>query len=189
METLKLKDALRIQDKNYEEAIKILYGVQINAVPLCEMYKYNIPQKKGDTIISDAYEIDGRVYTVIKDLTAVSYAQFVDFNSYSKKKDIVGMCSCFFVPKGHTYNDGYDLQQVKEDLLESDFYVISDYAFFFKKQSDIFVELFLTYSTQTLKKMRKKKGAEMNDKEEAALRYWASLLHTCKRLSHPLMKQ
>lgn len=185
MKKLTVKDALAIRDKSYEEAVQILYGVDIKNVPLGELYKYQIAKKEGDTYIADEYVIEGRTYKVCKDITAVTYSQFVDFTAYAKADDLVGMVSCFLIPKDHNYNDGYDLNVVKEDINGCDYYTVKDYAFFLQQQSAVFLNLFLTYSQQT-----KKKGATgETEEEQTALNYWQSLWRMCKRLTHLLMKQ
>lgn len=184
MDKLTLKDALRIQDLSYEEAVQTLFGVDIKSIPLKDLHNYVIPKKTKETQITDFVMINGTTYEVIKDLEKITYAQFVDFQQYAKKKDIAGMCSCFLIPKGKKYNDAYNVEKVKEDLLSADYYIVCDYCFFFRKLFGAFVNVFLTYSTQTLKKYKmniKKIGSKEG---EEILHCWGLLLRTCKKLSH-----
>ena len=188
MDKLKLKDALRIQEKSFEEAIKLLYGIDINTIPLSELHNYTIPKKEKETQITDFVTIKGTTYKVVKDMQQITYSQFVDFQQYAKTKDVVGMCSCFLIPKEGGYNDGsYSLEELKEGLLEADYYVVTDYCFFFKQLYELFVSVFLTYSTQTLKKYKKNTDTN-NTEQEQIMHSWALLLHTCKRLSRLSMK-
>lgn len=188
MDKLTLKQALLIQDKSFEEAIKFLYGVDINTTPLSELHNYTVPKKQKETQITDFVTLNGTTYEVVKDMQKITYSQFVDFQQYAKTKDVAGMCSCFLIPKGGSYNDGsYSLDTLKDDLNNSDYYVVCDYCFFFKQLFENFVGVFLTYSTQTLRKYKKNKG--MNTEEKQIMHCLELLLHTCKRLLRASMKQ
>lgn len=58
---------------------------------------------------------------VLQDLQKMTYAQFVDFQTYiadleNKKAEIL---SVFFIPKGHKYGDGYDIYQLQRDIADN----------------------------------------------------------------------
>ena len=82
-------------------------------------------------------------------------AQFVDYQNYSKENpvDISKCLSVFIIPKGHTYNDGYDLKQVQEDIKDLDMVTINTLAFFFKKLYILLLETTLLCLTQDMEKM------------------------------------
>ena len=66
------------------------------------------------------------------DLTKVTVAQFIDYQNYIKETPVKfeKVLSVFIIPEGHTYNDGYDLQQAQQDMLELPFVVVQKVAFF-----------------------------------------------------------
>lgn len=95
------------------------------------------------------YTINNTEYDSNSDLTKVSAAQFIDFNNYmTGSKKLEDLLSVFFIPKGHQYNDGYDLNKVKQDLLTLDVPTITSFAFFFEIQYNIL----RTTTLQSLKK-------------------------------------
>jgi len=55
-----------------------------------------------------------------KDFTKITTAQYVDFQTFSKKgiDALPDLLSVLLIPEGHKYNDGYDLAQVKETVLQ-----------------------------------------------------------------------
>lgn len=52
------------------------------------------------------------------DITKLTTAQYIDFQSFSSegRSRYCEMLSCFLVPKGMQYNEGYDIVQLQEDL-------------------------------------------------------------------------
>lgn len=82
---------------------------------------------------------------VLQDLGKMTYAQFVDYQNYLNVLDETGMSpknkagilSVFFIPKGHKYNDGYDLLAFQKAIREN--VSIKDYNsvwFFFLHKSE-----------------------------------------------------
>lgn len=65
------------------------------------------------------YEVDGRTYKLLRDVSEMTVAQFIDFqNIYHEgfAKYPREMLAIFLVPEGHEYNDGYDKQQQIDDM-------------------------------------------------------------------------
>ena len=87
----------------------------------------------------------------------MSTAQFIDYQNYIKNNRIEEILSCFFVPAGHSYNDGYDIEKVKKDLLSlkiTDAYAL---AFFFELQLKMYCRLFHRYLLRSMKKAKMSK--------------------------------
>lgn len=66
------------------------------------------------------YELNGRTYTLFKDPSEMSVAQYISFQQIYKEgfeNRPLEMLSIFLIPKGHQYNDGYDMDEVMDDLL------------------------------------------------------------------------
>lgn len=64
--------------------------------------------------------LNGTEYTVFKDVKNITTAQFIDFNNIitDYENNIGELLSLFIIPKGHKYNDGYDLKKVINDINE-----------------------------------------------------------------------
>ena len=86
--------------------------------------------------VSKSYQINGMVLLPVTDIRKVTAAQYIDFQTFSKDKEhhFVEMLSCFLVPRGCNYNEGYDILDVhngiKEEMSVAE--VLALLAFFFK---------------------------------------------------------
>ena len=123
----KIQDLLQeIDEYTTLNIIDVIYDVDSADMPAMEvMNKYahsldflmtTIPTNEK---LKDVYTINQREYNSNINLTQMTTAQFVDYQNYSKENpvDISKCLSVFIIPKGHTYNDGYDLKQVQDFLL------------------------------------------------------------------------
>ena len=159
----KIQDLLQeIDEYTTLNIIDVLYDVDSADMPAMEvMNKYahsldflmtTIPTNEK---LKDTYIINQREYNSNINLTQMTTAQFVDYQNYSKENpvDISKCLSVFIIPKGHTYNDGYDLKQVQEDIKDLDMVTINTLAFFFKKSFVLLLEITLLCLTQDTKKM------------------------------------
>ena len=85
--------------------------------------------------VSKSYPVGGFNLAPVTDMRKVTTAQYIDFITFSKDKEhnIVEMLSCFLVPKGMDYNEGYDILDVhnaiKEEMSVAE--VLALLAFFF----------------------------------------------------------
>lgn len=91
----------------------------------------------GETRIAKSYRIGGMELIPEKDLSKITTAQFIDFQTFSKEGEryYVEVLSTLMIPKGKKYNDGYDIADVhkaiRENLSVAD--VLSLSAFFLGK--------------------------------------------------------
>ena len=159
----KIQDLLQeIDEYTTLNIIDVIYDVDSADMPAMEvMNKYahsldflmtTIPTNEK---LKETYTINQREYNSNINLTQMTTAQFVDYQNYSKENpvDISKCLSVFIIPKGHTYNDGYDLKQVQDDLKDLDMVTINTLAFFFKKSYILLLETTLLCLTQDMKKM------------------------------------
>lgn len=124
-----------------------------------------IEDKPKDRKVKSSYKLNGRSYQLHADITKISTAQYIDYQNYMKEeeKDMTKILSCWMIPKGHKYNDGYDMQQVINDcgdmLLEDALGI----AFFFAKQSAAYILILKEYLSKNLKTLEidKKKIEEL----------------------------
>ena len=159
----KIQDLLQeIDEYTTLNIIDVLYDVDSADMPAMEvMNKYahsldflmtTIPTNEK---LKETYTINQREYNSNINLTQMTTAQFVDYQNYSKENpvDISKCLSVFIIPKGHTYNDGYDLKQVQEDIKDLDMVTINTLAFFFKKSFVLLLQTTLLCLTQDMEKM------------------------------------
>lgn len=126
-------------------------------------------------------------YTLHKDLSSMSMKQYIDFNNYSKTNDYVGVLSVFLIPKGKQYNEGYDIEEVRQYILTmSCVNMITIYAFFLM-QSQMYIERFRIYLKQQQqkilkeRKMERRKQMKLTEIYRLYRRYVACLIyHTLK---------
>lgn len=152
------------------EIANIIYEFDITELPIAE-YKQKIkalefigtlPDKEK---LASNYTINGVKYNTKADLGSIQANQFIDFQNYVKKQDMIGCISCFFIPDGHKYNDGYDMLKVKKDIGQLPITSANALAFFFKTQYVILLILSQRYSLKQMKEMgmTNKKIKEMQD--------------------------
>lgn len=172
----KIQDLLQeIDEYTTLNIIDVLYDVDSANLPAMEvMNKYahsldflmtTIPTNEK---LKETYTINQREYNSNINLTQMTTAQFVDYQNYTKENpvDISKCLSVFIIPKGHTYNDGYDLKQVQEDIKDLDMVTINTLAFFFKKLYILLLETTLLCLTQETTQMNipTQKKEEIMDK-------------------------
>lgn len=125
------------------------------------------PEKK-------TYVLNGIEYKVTLDINEMSVAGYVDFQNYYgegiESKNMAEILSCFLIPKGHKYNEGYDVAQVIDDINNYLPFVEAQRIcfFFLRKQADSLraIQIFSTWMMK--KEMRKvkepQKKAELQKK-------------------------
>lgn len=112
-----------------------------------------MPQNK----VKNAYTINGTEYTLDTNYTTFTTAQYMDMMEYQKQNDLIGFLSVVLIPKGHTYNNDYDIEKTKDDLTMlsvADGLGIVD---FFQVSSVAFTQRFLRYLRKKIKKLLRKK--------------------------------
>lgn len=76
-------------------------------------------EKPKPVKIKKEYNLNGRVYTPFRNASEMSTAQYIDYQytiTQNFEEHLIDLMSIILIPKGHNYNDGYDLQQAKEDI-------------------------------------------------------------------------
>lgn len=115
-----------------------------------------------------SYRLGGLELIPTQDLTKITAAQYIDFQTLSKggEEKTVELCSVFLVPKGRRYADGYDIADV-QDAIRRHLSVqdaITLAAFFLRKYAELIVSS-LTYSRRAIRRMKDpQKKAEMQAK-------------------------
>lgn len=155
----KIKEFLQDPDEYTPyNLLDTIYDIDSTSLKLSELSKYNgaldfIGMEVPTVNLKDKYEINGTVYCSNLNLTTVTAAQFIDYQNYSGTDKFEDYLSVFFIPEGHSYNDGYDIEKTKEDLRNLDFPTVKSTAFFFTIQFVRLQNSFLSSLKKDLKKM------------------------------------
>lgn len=115
--------------------------------------------------------INGQKYDIVTKLENYTMNQFIDFKNFVQYGDeqIGYLLATFIIPKGHTYNNGYDLDYVVNEILE---YLPAPIAnsliVFFSKKLMSYTDRTLDYS-EILLRMTKTKLTKDKTKEGLSL--------------------
>ena len=168
----RLKEALAIEDET-EKTIaiaQVIYGENVIDKSLSEFAKmYNnlsfLSQEIPTSIKVKDVTVNGREYHFAGLTQVITTAQYIDFQNYNKNNDELKSFSVFFIPKGHKYNDGYDMMQVFEDLEDMPMPVLMSASFFFIRQLETFIRIFQRSSTRRIQKMKIKDSLKKDLKQ------------------------
>lgn len=112
------------------------------------------------------YNINGREYYFKGKLEEITTAQYIDYRAYmnEENKDVIKLMSVFLIPKGHDYNDGYDMEQVKSDIGDMCWLDIRAASFFFRIQLTAYTLILKSSLVKAMKKTMK--GKTIKEKKE-----------------------
>ena len=127
---------------------QLIYDINVLEKPITEVKKYfneinlllktDIPKE----VVQDTYIINNVKYKLFKDVEKISTAMFIDYSNYVQNNFNINkyneFLSIFLIPEGHTYNDGYDIRKVQNDI-DNHLSITSAYSiasFFYPTQSD-----------------------------------------------------
>lgn len=128
-------------------------------------------------LVAKSYRLGGVELVPTSDLTKITAAQYIDFQTLSKGGDerTVELCSVFLVPKGCKYNVGYDIADVQDvirrHLSVQD--VVTLAAFFLRRYAELIVSSLTSCKRLIRRTKDAKKKAELEAKmaeAETALR-------------------
>lgn len=141
-------------------------------------YIADIPKSKVK--IPDKLVIKKHKYRICKDLKQITTAQYIDYHTYLKNDDkkYEYLLSCFIIPEGKIYNEGYDIDEVINDILELDVVNVLNICFFFLNLYLTSTRVLVYYWESRLKKMiRKEKNQEMKKKMKQTLNQIHSIVN------------
>ena len=103
------------------------------------------------------YTINGREYVFRGQLQDITTAQYIDYRNYmdAEEKDVIKLMSAFLIPKGHEYNDGYDMEQVLNDIGDMCWLDLRAAAFFFRSQLAAYILILKSSLIQDMKQQKK----------------------------------
>jgi len=167
---LELQQIMKIEDDTDKmlSLAELFFGEDVTSLPLPEFNKKMKELQFLETEVPTNHivkkvTINGREYTIDGLLGHVSTAQYIDFTNYMKDpNNIDKVLSVFFIPKGHKYNDGYDMEEVIRDMGSLPIDIALSESFFFSRQFAKFIKIFQSYSTKQLKKTDLPKQVKKN---------------------------
>lgn len=109
----------------------------------------------------EEYVINGNTYVLTMNFHKLTTAQYLDFQSYTKSKEWEQMLSVFLIPKGKSYNNGYDVYEVQKDLLDMPVGEVLGLMGFFTVLYRSWSAALLRYSSRMLRKERTKEAKQM----------------------------
>lgn len=135
-----------------------------------------IPPMKARRVAA-SYQVGDFILCPMLDVTKWKAGQYIDFQTFSKSENLVGMLSTILIPKGKTYNNDYDIVEVVDaignELSIIDAQVISA---FFLRRCETLTRGMLIYSgwvARTIKNRKERK--RMREQIQEAKRMMASL--------------
>ena len=114
------------QDEKLVLITQLIYDINVLEKPIIEVRKYfdnvntllktDMPKE----VVQDTYIINNVTYKLFKDVEKISTAMFIDYSNYVQNDFSINnyneFLSIFLIPEGHTYNDGYDIRKVQNDI-------------------------------------------------------------------------
>lgn len=137
---LDIREAANIEDENERvfAIMEAVFGEDVLDLPLkdfnekCKELQFLQKEIPNDLHVKDI-KVNGREYYFDGLLGKITTAQYIDFQNYQKNNDEQKSFSVFIIPKGHKYNDGYDMEQVFNDILDIPVPVLFSASFFFSR--------------------------------------------------------
>ena len=101
------KDEQEVWDMDMAEAGNYISKLQF-------LNKFELPKNPNMKIKLPSYDL-----VVIKDLTKINVAQYVDFQNFVKmpmRESMEKILSIFLIPEGCSYNTGYDILDLQKEI-------------------------------------------------------------------------
>lgn len=109
--------------------------------------------------VIDKITLNGKKYEIFLSISDMTMSQYIDFQTLFPKRDkeFKRILSIFVIPKGCSYNDGYNIEDVINDIGE--YMPITDannIMFFFALAYQSLTKVMLTSLVKEMKKLKKK---------------------------------
>ena len=172
--TLKQYEQLReVQETSQEDLLRqvaiICYGEEVEDLPVNKYIErvnnIHLSGKIPTVKCKSEYIINGHTYKFSR-LETPKTSQYLDFCNYNSNPSatLEHKLSCFMIPEGHTYGDGYDIQPVLDDMEDMLLVDVQAVTNFFQLSSKILSLIFLR---SLAKQIRKNKTLTKEQKKKA----------------------
>lgn len=144
---LQIKKVMEEEGDELDKALsflRILTGTDYSKVPINEymekVAELSFLQTDLPTIdVPKTINVNGKKYKVIYDADNMSTAQFFDYMNYIKMptdEKIAYLTAVFLLPdNAKVYNEGYDFQEVVNDVMDMPLQIVNSIAFFLLTKS------------------------------------------------------
>lgn len=181
---ISLRDFIKIKgfiDQDNEDAVfdilQIIYkDIDIESLNINDFSKFKnslnfLTEDIKRTPIRKIYQLGKTKYKPQLDLTSLSVSQFIDYQNYCKQKSpkYEDLLSVFIMPDGHSYNDGYDIEKTKEDILDLKMTDVMTMIFFFEMQCKELQIILTSYLRDQLCQMKETLTPDQKAKMEEAI--------------------
>ena len=152
------KDEQEVWDMDMAEAGNYISRLQF-------LNKFELPKHPNMKIKLPSYDL-----VVIKDLTKINVAQYVDFQNFVKmpmRESMEKILSIFLIPEGCSYNTGYDILDLQKEIRENMSFSVAEglLSFFIEKYGRSLIHS-LVYCRRQVKKTKDKEMMENLEKTE-----------------------
>lgn len=141
--------------------------------------KFLATKPEPKTKIPKAVKLDGKEYTVIKDIKEMTAGQYIDYQNYLSHKEnkyLPHILSCFIIPKGEKYGDSNLMEIIEIIKTELPIGIALNMSAFFLKKWESLTKGTLTYLGLKMKwMMRKEKNQEVKKKLQMAIKNLTTL--------------
>ena len=129
--------------------------------------------------VPKAVKLDGKEYTVIKDIKEMTAGQYIDYQNYLTHKDnkyLPHILSCFIIPKGEKYGDSNLMEIIEIIKTELPIGIALTMSAFFLKKWESLTKGTLTFLGLKMKwMMKKEKNQEVKKKMQMAIKNLTTL--------------
>ena len=145
--------------------------------------KFELPKNPNMKIKLPNYDL-----VVMKDVTKINVAQYVDFQNFIKiplREGMEKILSIFLIPEGCKYNEGYDIIDLQKVIRENMSFRVAEglLSFFLNRYGRSLVHS-LTYCKHQMKKMKDKEMMEKLEKTQKEItQRLDSLMHLTGSIS------
>lgn len=148
-----IKDAMGLTPQEFQKYVQDL-----------SFLTKEIPDKK----LANVYTINNTKYNFKGNIYELSMAGLMDWRKYSTKIPVnyAECLSVFMIPDGHTYNDGYDIDKVIEDMDSLPITDVIKLYTFFVASLHLSMDILISYFQRLMKtsKMDKQQKMEVTEK-------------------------
>lgn len=125
--------------------------------------KFEIPRNPSMNITLPGYQI-----TVMKDITKINMAQYVDYQNFIRmplRESMDKLLSIFLIPKGKKYNEDYDIIDLQKTIRENLSFRVAEglLGFFLRKWGESLVRSLDYYRKAAKKEKDPQKKKEMQE--------------------------
>lgn len=179
-----IKEIINNSTDEYEmrtEILSILTDIDVEDLLELPIGRYNhllqnmnfLLEERRPKMVNTKYVLEGQTFEVMLNVEKMTAAQFIDYQNYAKDvdKNLINILTVFLIPKGHKYNEGYDITEVariiKDNMSVNDAAALS--AFFLECYKALLTTT-VRYLTRKMKRLAKKeKNKEVVEKMMEAI--------------------